>query len=1295
MSLSTILTLTRGFVRSSAFLVATRFLTLALTLGLASTAWADFQKTNPVTGETESYTWKFVGTDTWNGTGYWQDSSGANPSGVPAKTGEDTWDPILFDGNTININAGMSVEGWNLRMGLYNGASVTMNTFVKFQGGDGVDVMWMTVDDSSQLTIGGFGKGNISANQIIKLSSAKASGIEWLVNLESTGTANNTFEYYLKGDGSVSYQAVSAANHKIKMADVTLSGGAKSVRSKTLVTFISTDKTFTADATIKVMSNDVVVGTEHLAAVNTTGMTTLTADGRVGACELVQTSTGIVLYYVDGSEYAYVPSINVNFTHGTDSDLTTSANVGLAVYAVPGTSWNNMPLSETIQEGEGVLNQVKSTDSTGTASVESGVSVAVSGARGSYYCWNGVAAASDPRHGYVDDGENYQTPTVTVTGVPYDYYRVIVYCATDTADAKFGYVTVNGTDFTYVDGLLAAGTASWGNTGNYGGALAIAKGVNTLVTDVLSGSTATVVGHNMSGARGCIAAIQIVKAEVDADLVIAVTGDTTYTVSENPTYGKVQIVGSGTLTFDGAGTITADTFDVGSFVAVKMGSNIAPVAVIGSGVVVYDGAVPASTTSFADDWTGTVWIKNVTHNGTSSGDGRDFDPNKYGNINSKVKLTGVTCYLKYIATTRPTIVLEDDGDTPALTVDNGYDAQSYILRILSGGGTLKGSGSGGEQQKLVINGFADFTGSIDAGTRSIFISPQTSAQSAWGSVPEVSGRTGVIYVDANATGTIDAAAKWTTAAEGSIVVAGNGELYFSNASSITNTVRGAGKVVRTGITSHGAVGSVLGLTDSENWTGVFEFRNCNMGLWHISTFGNANSTVRLNGVTSYLYGDANSANHNVGTLDVGVNGWIVDGSYKGVTFAIPAKLTGAGTFTVNTSNSSGATENNRNKTFKFTGDVSEFSGILAFGGSTEYTRIVIGETTREFVPKSLAIGGDAVLNVRCDWSDAGLAGGVYVDERGLLDVTFAEGYVHSAVGFAIDGVIKTKEVALAYGSIGPESAPVTINGTGVLELTSAGNKEDYRDYSNVTGTGTIKYSSTAGWRLFPSDGAKMPATTLTIQAELADSLIIACSNETVIGNLAGSKNIRSDWTNNGESGRTLTVTQSKDTEWQGEFVNNRITQFNVVAPAEGDAGTLTLSGTQSATIPFRIGSGAKVNIAGKWVGPVSVEGTIAGSGTIDGELTVSGGATVLVNDAKPPEVTGNVTLSGNIEIAVADDLDASTLTILRVTGDGATLDASEASFTVRNASGKAVLARVVAKSRELRFSKGGFYIHLQ
>ena len=120
------------------------------------------------------------------------------------------------------------------------------------------------------------------------------------------------------------------------------------------------------------------------------------------------------------------------------------------------------------------------------------------------------------------------------------------------------------------------------------------------------------------------------------------------------------------------------------------------------------------------------------------------------------------------------------------------------------------------------------------------------------------------------------------------------------------------------------------------------------------------------------------------------------------------------------------------------------------------------------------------------------------------------------------------------------------------------------------------------------------------------------------------------------------------------------------------------------------------NITGKWVGPVSVAGTIAGTGTIDGTLTVGNGATIMVNDAEPIKVTGNVTLSGDITIVVADDVGVSQLTILRVTGDSAALDVSAvSSFTARNSSGNAIRASVVAKSKELRFSKGGFYIHLQ
>ena len=169
----------------------------------AETARANFERTNPVTGETESYTWKFVGSNnTWNGTGYWQNSDGNNPSAVPAKTGDNVWDPILFDnndpGNTININAGMSVEGWNLRMGLYNGATIQLNKLVKLQGGV---VRWITVDKDSQLTIAGFNTSKGNLGNTTKFYVARNNGITWTTDfaMSDGSDSGHVSEYYFTG----------------------------------------------------------------------------------------------------------------------------------------------------------------------------------------------------------------------------------------------------------------------------------------------------------------------------------------------------------------------------------------------------------------------------------------------------------------------------------------------------------------------------------------------------------------------------------------------------------------------------------------------------------------------------------------------------------------------------------------------------------------------------------------------------------------------------------------------------------------------------------------------------------------------------------------------------------------------------------------------------------------------------------------------------------------------------------------------------------------------------------------
>ena len=1193
--------------------------TFALLVVLCATggAWADFAKTNPVTGETESYTWKFVGTDTWNDTSKWEDSSGSNPVGVPAKTsnGNDQWEPILFDnsdpGNTISINAGMSVEGWNLRMGLYNGARVTMNNFQKYQGNT---TMWMTVDEVSQLTIGGFGGGNITDGQVIKLSVAKAGGITWNVNLASVN-ANNTFEYYLKGAGSVSYQTVSAANHKIKQADITLSGTSQ-VASKTLVSFTSSTQTFTADATIKRLNSS---GTDleddaHVASV-TSGSTTLTGDEAVGTCELVQTSTGIVLYWVDGdpaelTPTVYKPSISINFTDG--NGLTTGADVGLTGYEAPGTSWNNFTVANN-----DTFSTVNAIDSTGAASVESGVSVTISGTRGYWNC-SDLTAASNPLHGYIDESSYYSTPTVTVTGIPYYKYRVLVYHSTDSANVPFGYDTINGTNYTYVAGNLTEGTTAWGDSGASNNANAISEGGNVLLTGELSGSTLTVVGHHAGGdssARGCIAAIQIieVKPEIsENDLEIPVSGDTTYTVSEAKTLsGTVYLTGNGTLTLDGSAKITAATIDVGASVVLNVDADrLDGTTFTGAGTVVYNGVVPATGKGWTESaWTGTVWFKNYTTKLVA------FDINPFGNANSTLRLTGLNGYFQRnnSVTQNVPVELVDDGATPAWTYNDGWGGSVVAFAALKGNGTFK-TESAGNGEIIYFADATGFTGSFNLAMKKVVLG---------GSTPSGNNQNYNGKIVVAGTATVSSSSTWT--AGGGFEVTGTLYDFGTLASSkTTGAITGNGTVVFGGVPSPIDGDSETKWWKNTGWAGTVEISgvsNITGTNYAFSDYGNANSTVKLTNCSGWLKNNYTC----VPALEIdGTFNWNDGISGLNNVFKV-GTLKGSGTISIPANGADKAV-------WQVTDDWSGFTGAVV-GNNTHGRRVLVFGST---LPTEIS------------------AGEIYVSPGATLDLNNASGtwWTHGT-GFVVDGTLKAAE----RGKWGGGTA-MSIGDTGVLELTSTGNKEDYADYSGVTGTGTIKYSSTAGWRTFPVDEAKTPPTTLTIQTELANSLIITrdAGRETVIGNLAGSKNIRSDWNPSGSASennpRTLTVTQSKDTEWQGKFVSNRITQFNVAAPAEGTAGTLTLSGTHTETIPMQVN--AKVNLTGTWVGATTVAGTIGGTGTLTGDLIFNAGSTfkAFASDADGLSVSGTVTYpeSGTVTADVsALTLSASGTTIMTFT----------------------------------------------
>ena len=1175
---------------------ATRILVLALGLGLVSTGWADFQKTNPVTGETENYTWKFVGTDIWNSTGYWQNSAGANPSGVPAKSGENTWDPILFDGKTININANMSVEGWNLRMGLYNGARVQMNTFVKMQGGT---TMWITVDEASLLTIGGFGGGNITDNQVVKLSVARVNGIAWNVGLTSNN-ANNTFEYYLKGEGSVSYKAVSAANHKIKQADVTLNGNAstgngKRVNSKTLVSFTSSGKTFTADATIKVKyANGDLCRDVALSSVTAT-TPTLTTSGAIGDCELVQTATGIVLYYVD---YECTPSININFTYG-DNPLNTDDVIGIAGYKIPGGSWNNIDATNGTTSGT-----IKKTDATGAAIVDAGISVVVSGGRGNYRC-NKLPPAIELRHGYIDSNGDNATPTVTVSGIPFETYRVIVYHACDSAE-RFGYDIINGVNFTYVNGEPSVGTNGWGYAGAQDLADPIEEGINTFVSPVLSGETVTVGSHFSSwNQRGSIAAIQIVEAT------------STYTPSININF--TNDAGNGLTT----------PFDVGLDGYKAPGTS-------------WNNFVVANNTTYdtvnAIDSTGAASVASgvsVTVSGTrgpyrctslspANSPLHGYIDEDANNKTPTVTISGIP-YDNY----RVLVYHSTDSDHYQFGYDtiNGTNF-TYVSGEQAIGTTSWGDSGPSNSANPIEEGVNTLVSGVLSGSTITMVAHKmdNGARGCFAAIQVVKVDVGdgnlLIPVTGDTTYTVSESNAYTK-----VIVSGTGTLTLDGSGMITadvleiehsshivmdetrlsaTTVIGAG----TAIYDNAVPATGKGWTDGVNWKGTVQVRNVtNMvgdsraGVWlKFNDYGNSGSVVELNNVTGWLEPAYNCT--------------------------VPLKITG--TLTLNNGNSG--------KNYAFKVGTLLGSGTIAGSGSAPFMVFQILNDWSGFTgavqlssSKVVAFGSEIPSTVADANADAGT---IYIAEGAEVEIKSSSWWA-AGVGFVVDGTLK----AASRDKWGGGTA-ITLGDTGVLDLSSTGNLDcRSKNFSSVTGTGTIRFSG-SGWASLP-DGANIFADTLSVELEQQGGVVCAADTAKVIGSIFGTKNLRSDLDG---SGKTLTVKQAKDGIWSGSFHGgqDRMEKL-VVQGGASSTGTLTLAGTTTAdgdntyTDKLEVASSGSVNLTGLWIGDTTVYGTFGGTGTLDGALTFVDGATFKAN-ATALTVTGAVAFPAGSGDEVTVDL---------------------------------------------------------
>lgn len=196
--------------------------------------------------------------------------------------------------------------------------------------------------------------------------------------------------------------------------------------------------------------------------------------------------------------------ISVNFGANTEG-RTVAADADVVVpdvtgISITGDAWNN------VSANANGTNETLTRYWNGSAGAALSQTVKVSWTSANLWQWDGNGDAVY-QNGYLDDGNG--GATVSVTGIPYAVYDLIIYASSDSAPKGFTPFTVNGVAYTYVNGETVEGTSVWGER-----VAGPQLGKNALMITGLTGTSLNIQGGQGGNGlpRGGLAAIQIVES---------------------------------------------------------------------------------------------------------------------------------------------------------------------------------------------------------------------------------------------------------------------------------------------------------------------------------------------------------------------------------------------------------------------------------------------------------------------------------------------------------------------------------------------------------------------------------------------------------------------------------------------------------------------------------------------------------------------------------------------------------------------------------------------------------------
>ena len=298
------------------------------------------------------------------------------------------------------------------------------------------------------------------------------------------------------------------------------------------------------------------------------------------------------------------------------------------------------------------------------------------------------------------------------------------------------------------------------------------------------------------------------------DYIINVTADATLTLPSAVSSKTIKFnVSDGvTLTVSGNTITAADEIEVTGDGIVKAGAaNTFSGTIVGDGTLVYDNITPSGATFTDAAWEGVLWFKNGTRT--------SMDASALAGANSTLRLTGVTGYFNYGKTSNGALDLQDDGETKAFTLSDGWsDNNPTVFAKLTGSGTLTASNTG-VSHRYVFKDPSAFSGTIDMSGKvfRIILGDDTSLNPTKdGSITVVSGATvniasgktwtadgaginlsGTLTVDGTAACaiTINAGGSATVSGRASGAITDNGTLTIASGATVSGTVTGSGTVV--------------------------------------------------------------------------------------------------------------------------------------------------------------------------------------------------------------------------------------------------------------------------------------------------------------------------------------------------------------------------------------------------------------------------------------------------------------------------------------------------------------------